>query len=384
LELETFRAGLRPASGRRSLAADWCENRRWLVGVSRHGSGGRSLELLAFGLQGLDGRELHLVVPEIAVRAIRARAAWLTAKVYVHKSHGKSVGPAEAAMSPCEAIRYYRLLGGLTQRVPFDTSSWPAWLADLVNELEGRGIARTQTTRTVVWRYRGRQLLSVRPARSGSLALTAGAAFTSSGRDRPAPIRRTVASTTTLTTAELKEFRSVINTAINRRRTGQDPGHRERLLQAVLSSDPALIGMTYLEREVPAWRPRYKPSKGRAFIDLLGRDVDRTGHVIETKLRRDPQLGIQALDYWAWAHAHRPDLARSINADPARPFHLDLVLGGQAADWPLRPAAAATLQALRPEIRWRCHRVTEWDTIAEPKRPLTPKAEALPPRQLPD
>lgn len=383
MKLEAFRAGLLPAKGRRSQAARWYEDRRWLVGVSRHGSGDRSLELLAYGLQDLDGRELHLVVPERAVSVIRARAAWLTAEVHVHQAHSGTVGTAQAAMSPSEASRFFRILGGLTPPVAFDTSSWPAWLADLAASLECRGVERTKTTRSVVWRYRGRQVLSVRPAASGAFELTAGADFTSAGSDRPAPLRRTVTTATTLTAAELEDIRSTIDSAIDRRRTGEDRGHRERLLQATISSNPALIGMSQVEREVPAWRPRLRPRRGRASIDLLGRDIQRTGHVVETKIRRDPQLGMQALDYWVWANARRLELARPIDVDPYQAFHLDLVLG-RSVEPLLHPAAAATLEALRLEVNWRCHLVAEWDTIAEPERTLTPEAEALPPRQLPD
>jgi hypothetical protein len=383
MELETFLSGLTPSHGRPSRAAHWLEDDGRLVAVSRHGSGDRSPELLALGLQGLDGRALHLVVPERAVSVIRARAAWLTAKVRVHQSHGRTVGPAQTAMSPSEASRFFRILGGLTPPVKFDTSSWPAWLVDLTASLECGGVERTQTTRSVVWRYRGRQVLSVRLASAGTLELTAGAAFTSSGSDRPAPLRRTVTTATTLTSAELNDIRSTIDTAIDLRRTGQDPGHRERLLQATISSNPTLIGMTHVRREVPAWRPRLRPRRGRGFIDLLGRDIERTGHVIEAKIHSDPQLGVQALDYWVWADARRLELARHIDADPDRPFHLDLVFG--CSTTPLvHAAASATLEALDPElIDWRCHVVAEWDTVAQPHQLLTPRAEALPPRQLP-
>jgi hypothetical protein len=383
MELEAFRAGLTPARGRRSRAACWHEDDRRLVGMSRRRFGHLSLEMLAFGLQGLNGRALHLVVPERAVAVLRARAAWLNAQVHVHRSHGEVVGAAQAAMSPPEASDFFRILGRPTPRLAFDVVAWPVWLVELAGLLENRDVERTQTTRAFVWRYRGRQVLSVRPARAGALELTAGADLPSFGSNRPNPIHRTVTAGTTLTSRELEEIRTAIETAIDRRRTGKDIGHRERLLQATIGSQPALIGMTRLEREVPAWRPRLRPRRGRAFIDLLGRDVDGTGHVIETKIRLDPQLGIQALDYWAWADAHRTRLAESTDADPSRRFELDLVLGCSTQSQ-LHHAAAATLQALSSEVSWRCHLVTEWDTTAEPERPRTPRAESLVPRQLPD
>jgi hypothetical protein len=90
MELETFLSGTSPARGRRSSAASWHEDEGRLIGVSRRGSGERFLELLAFGLQGLDGRELHLVLPRQAVNATRARAAFLTATVHVHTTQGRT------------------------------------------------------------------------------------------------------------------------------------------------------------------------------------------------------------------------------------------------------------------------------------------------------
>ena len=390
MELEELLSGLSRAHGRRSRASDWYEDDRRLVGVGRPKPGARSLDLLAYGLQDLDGRTLELVVPAGAVPAIRAQAAWLTARIclYRFKSNpagavGRVLHPPQTALSRSEARRYFNRLGGLTPPVAFDASSWPVWLADLTSSLEGCDVERSETTRSVVWRYRGRQVLAVRPASSGALVLTAGADFTSTGSDRPAPFRRTVTAATTLTTSELDELRSTLDTTIQRRRNGDDRGHRERLLQARLSSNPGLIGLAHVRREVPAWRPKYRASRGRASIDLLGCDADRRGHVIEVKIRPEPQLGIQALDYWAWANARRAELAEAIGANPDRAFHLDLVLGGEAAESPLHPAAAATLQALVPKIKWRCHLISDWDTIEEPERQPPPRAETLPAGKLP-
>jgi hypothetical protein len=186
----------------------------------------------------------------------------------------------------------------------------------------------------------------------------------------------------TITPDEIDEIRSAVDRAIERRRIGDDDKHREHLLQAAIGTEPALIGMTQLRREVAAWRPRHKPGPGRAFIDFLGRDVDRIGHVIETKIAPDAQLGIQTLDHWAWADAHRTELSAHIDADSTRPFKLDLVVA-RASRPVLHPAVAATLEALRPGVDWRCHLVTDWDTVGSPRQLLTPRAEALPPRDLP-
>ena len=390
MELDDIIAGLEPARGRRSRAANWYEDKQRLVGVSRERPGPRSLDLLAYGLQDLDGRTLELVVPAGAATVIRAQAAWLTGSIRVYRfrkkpegAPGRAVHQAQATMSQSESRRFYSRLGGLTPPVSIDAASWPSWFTDLVSSLERSDVERWHRTRSVVWRYRGRQVLAVRPASSGTLELVAGADFTSTGSDRPAPFRQTVTAGMTMPEAERDDLRSAVHEAIERRRNGEDRGHRERLLQATISGNPALIGMAHVLREVPAWRPKYAASHGRASIDLLGCDTGRVGHVIEVKIRPDPQLGIQALDYWAWAEARRAELAETIGADPSRTFKLELVLGGKAAEGPVHPAAAAALKALAPDIDWRCHIITDWDTIGEPKRQLTPQAEAVPPRQLP-
>jgi hypothetical protein len=174
-----------------------------------------------------------------------------------------------------------------------------------------------------------------------------------------------------------------VDLAIEQRRTGADAGHRERLLQAAIGTDPSLLGLTHLHREVPVWRPGQQPRRQRGFVDFLGRDVTRTCHVVEMKRYSDPQLGIQVLDYWAWADAHRDELTALFDTDEDRPFELDLVLGRNEHPL-LHPAAIATLPRFVPDIVWRCHLVTDWNTIARPGRLLTPTTEALHSRQLPD
>ena len=219
-----------------------------------------------------------------------------------------------------------------------------------------------------------------RAATDGAYTLTIGAPTL--GGQRTAPRHLRVAADDVPTPVQLQQVKHTVDLAIDRRRTGADTGHRERLLQAAIGTDPSLLGMTHLHREIPAWRPGQHPRSGRGFIDFLGRDLTRTGHVIEIKRSLDPQLGIQALDYWAWTHAHRDALATLLDADADRPFDLDLVLGNTGGPL-LHPAATATLVRLEPDIVWRCHLVTDWDTIAHPGRLLTPTADTLRPRHLP-
>jgi hypothetical protein len=165
---------------------------------------------------------------------------------------------------------------------------------------------------------------------------------------RAAPVRFDIPASSPLTAAQLEQIEAAVDTAIERRRSGQDAGHREHLLQAAIGTDPSLLGVTHLRRELPAWRPRQRPRSGRAFIDFIARDVDRVGHGIETKIGPDAQLGVQALDYWAWAEAHRAELAESIDADTNRPFELDIGLGLSTNEFSTRqqpPPCRACTQA---------------------------------------
>jgi hypothetical protein len=381
MELEAFLSGSSPAGGP-SSAAFWHEDDRRLVGVIRHGAGGRSLELLAFGLQGLDGRDLHLVVPWQAVNATRARAAFLTATVHIHKSQATGIGDAEPPMSVPEATRFYRRLGKPSEPAAWEAATWEPWLEDLADWVESRRVERVRNSQRHAWHYRGRQVLSVRRFANGGCELIAGANYKAPTGNQPTPVRLRIPAEQAITLDQVAEVRSAVDRAIERRRMGDDDKHREHLLQAAIGTEPALIGMTQLRREVAAWRPRHKPGPGRAFIDFFGRDVDRIGHIIETKIAPDAQLGIQTLDHWAWANAYRTELSAHLDVDPNCPFKLDIVVGRSSRPL-LHPAAAATLEALRAEVDWRCHLVADWDTIQTPRQLLTPQAEALPPHHLP-
>jgi hypothetical protein len=376
-------AGLTKPRGNWSPAASWHADDRTLVAVTARGYGAQSLNLLAFGLERLEGRTLHLVVPRTAVNPSRARAAFLDVRVHVHASQSGGAGEAESPLSRAEATAFYRRLGGVTPPQSWESSRWPEWLVDLIDWVESRRVERVRNSEFHAWHYRGRQVLSVRRTAADGYRLTAGVNYRAPTADQPAPVKLHVPVRQALTAEQATAVRSAVDQAIERRRIGEDDRHREHLLQAAIGTDPSLIGTTHLRRELPAWRPKQQPRRGRAFIDFLGRDVDRTGHVIETKIGPDAQLGIQALDYWAWVDAHRADLAEYIDADPGQPFELDLVLGRSTKQL-LHPAAAATLEALHEAIAWRCHLVSRWDTVAQSRRLLTPEAEPLPQRQLPD
>jgi hypothetical protein len=384
VDIEQLLAGLERPHGVWSRLASWYGDDCRLVAVSARGHGDQAAQLLAYGLQGLDARELHLVVPRTAVNPTRARAAFLDATVHVHRAQAAGTGHGEPPMTRSEATTFYRRLGDVTPTPEWDSSTWPIWLIELVDWLESRRVERVRTQQAHAWHYRGRQVLHVRrSATDGAYAMIAGANYKAPRGDQPVPLTLRVPETEAPTPEQLAAIEHALDRAIDRRRTGADAGHREHLLQAAIGTDPSLVGMTHVEREVPVWRPKQQPRRGRGFLDFLARDIDRTGHVIETKIGPDAQLGIQALDYWAWTDAHRPDLANIIDADDDRPFELGIVLGRSNKPL-LHPAAAATLRLLERTISWRCYLISDWDTVARPRRLLTPQVDPLPTRVLPD
>lgn len=376
-------AGLERPHGVWSRLASWHGDDRRLVAISARGHGDQAAQLLAYGLQQLDARELHLVVPRTAVNPTRARAAFLDATVHVHPAQRAGIGDAEAPMTRSEATTFYRRLGGVTPTPPWDSSTWPLWLVESVDWLESRRVERVRTQRAHAWHYRGRQVLHVQRATTdGAYSIIVGANHEAPHGGQPVPLTLCVKENESPTPEQLEAIQRALDLAIERRRTGEDAGHREHLLQAAIGTDPSLVGMTHLKREVPVWRPKQRPRRGRGFLDFLARDVDRAGHVIETKIGPDAQLGIQALDYWAWSDAHRSELAHIIDADDGRPFELAIALGRSNRPL-LHPAATATLRRLDPTIGWRCHLISDWDTIARPRRLLTPQADPLPARTIP-
>ena len=285
-------------------------------------------------------------------------------------------------MSIMEAEEFYRRLGNPVQAAAWATASWEPWLSDLVDWVDSRRVERVRNSERHAWHYRGRQVLSVRSFASGGHELVAGVNYREPTGDQPAPLKVRLAARQKLDAGQIDRVKQAVDEAIERRRTGEDDKHREHLLQAAIGTEPSLIGMTELRREVPAWRPKYGARSGRAFVDFVGRDVDRVGHVIEVKIGPDAQLGIQALDHWAWATAHIDDLSEQIAIDPTAGFKLDIVLGRSGKEL-VHPAAAATLDALSDDVDWRCHVVDDWNTVDTPRQLMTPRSESFPPRKFP-
>ena len=279
MDLEELVPGSVRAKGVRSRRGSWYGDDDRLVATSAHGHGDQATDLLAQGLQHLEGRDLHLVVPRPAVDVLRARAALLDATVYVHPTRRTGLGDPEPPMTRTEATAFYRRLGDVTPPPRWDAIGWPNWLVELIDWLESRRVERVRTTEAHAWHYRGRQILHVRQAATdGSYSLTIGAPTTNG--ERTAPRRQRIAATDGLAPTAVEQVKQTVDLAIERRRTGADAGHRERLLQAAIGTDPSLLGLTHLHREVPVWRPGQQPRRQRGFVDFLGRDVTRTGQLL--------------------------------------------------------------------------------------------------------
>jgi hypothetical protein len=132
--------------------------------------------------------------------------------------------------------------------------------------------------------------------------------------------------------------------------------------------------MRTLRRELAAGRPT---DSGTGLIDFLGIDDDGRLHVIETKIgHRDHCLGLQGLDYWAWATAHAHELRTALKADG----HVevadqgDMTLRYVIGEKPPRlihGAARATIASLHPDIRWRVQVLGNWNVLAKDHRPLS-------------
>lgn len=133
--------------------------------------------------------------------------------------------------------------------------------------------------------------------------------------------------------------------------------------------------MRHLRREVAAGR---LTTKGSALIDFLGIDDDGRLHLIETKLgSSDPQVGVQGLDYWAWATAHEHELQARLqkeghdNLEPAGDVTLRFVIGTKTRGRALHPAAEATIAALHGDIPWRVQVLANWDTLHQAHLPVS-------------
>lgn len=143
--------------------------------------------------------------------------------------------------------------------------------------------------------------------------------------------------------------------------------YREHLLQAWLRREPWVLGLEPpLLRELPVKRPKNvldEDQTGSGFIDLVG--VDPLGAIVlvETKVGDDHMLGLQALDYWAWAQRaeNREFLERRLHVRPGAPMRIVLAVAGKGGKAPRVDAyTGATLAALPREVQLTLALVDRW------------------------
>ena len=363
-----------PPSGRWTTIAQWRTTGDSLVAVFDYPDPSYALGLLPYALERLGGRDLQVAVPTDAVEATRHRAAMLTADIEVLEQVGAEVRPVPASTSG-DALVWYAKRGPVTDVVGVDEFNGPPWLVDLVDWLESRRVERIRRSQYWSWHYRGRQILRIGKS-GGTYRLLAGVAYAKPREDQPAPVRVEAAADPGPTAQEIETIKEALDRAIERRRVGVDRGHREHLLQAALAVDPSILAMTRLVREFPAWRPSLSDAGGRGFIDFLGVDVDGGLHVIETKIGPDPMLGLQGLDYWAWVTAHKDEVSACLGLEPSEePVGLHYVIATSGKTL-IHQAAAETMRRLGPDIPWRCHVITDWNTVDRPRRLLRPQPVA--------
>ena len=365
-------AGLAPPTGRWTALGDWWADDRRIMVRAREQHGQRADELLAYGLERLQGRTLTLVLPPGASEITANRAAFLDADIEVYEEGGAGCVPRPIP-PVSKAVDWYGGLGDVTSLADADQFEGPGWLVELIDWLESRRVERIRRSQYWAWHYRGRQILRLQ-RKGGALQLVAGVDYRDPSERQPPPLAVDVVDGDELDTGMVGRIMSQLDQAIDRRRTGEDRDHREHLLQSAVAMDPSLLGMRELVRELPAWRPSVERTAGRGFIDFVGVDVDERLHVVETKIGPDAMLGLQGLDYYGWAMAHREQVARQAGADPGNhSVQLHFVFACNPKGL-MHAAAGATLERLAPDIPWRCHVIDDWNTVDRPKQLLRPHA----------
>lgn len=348
---------------------------------------GVAWQMLAYGLEYVARHQrgrLVLVLPSRAARITSLRAALLRRGLVEVWQYGRD-GQISSVPIPklAEALPAFgRTRPGVEFRPdPRDTEGLPDWLRELGDWIESRAVERQRTRGYWAWHYRGRAVLTVwqrGEVKTTGYRVLAGVKYSGKNIDRFGDdtfIDFAVGIGNDPTDEQLEAARRQVDAAIERRRTRIDAGHREHMLQAAIARDPSLVGMRYVRRELAAGRLTAQSS---CFIDFLGIDDDGQLHIIETKLGHDDvQLGIQGLDYWAWAMHHKDELCRRLtnegykNVDAAQPITLRFVIGAKVPDRALHDGARATIAALHGEIPWRVQVLDNWDTLHAGHRPLS-------------
>lgn len=338
-----------------------------------HGEAAKDIDkALAFGLAFQGDRDLHLVLPE-GEREIRGaeaesyasasllRLAFVVTpvRVWTHDAEGRltehPIPPRDQALASTR----------LDEAIPASSYSLgerESWVASLTERADEE-LDAAHTNSYLSWHVEGRQALKIERTTAG-VRITAGTDYSAHREDKT--LAEVITLTQPLTASQQETIWAAVDRTVEERAGGADAENLEHLLQARLDTDEGRAALrlgSRLERELAATRPGQR----RAYVDLVGVDERGHIHIIETKLGLNVMLGLQGLDYWMWAVAHRAELAeilRSRGHDVAEEpkILLDYVVGGRTDDGSAADVRylAPVVEALAGDIRWTIGTVHCW------------------------
>ncbi len=218
------------------------------------------------------------------------------------------------------------------------------------------------------WQCAGQTVLSINGTAEG-VEVTAGIHY-AKGEQKPTP--EVVIRGKNLTAAKLEAIKAAVENGMRIRTRGDLFPPDEHWLQAVIRTDPTLVGVEQPAlREVPAWRPRggLDPTKrwGRGYIDLLGVDGSGDIRLVETKLaaNSDPMLIFQGLDYYVWSQAYLSQIKERLGAPTRSEVVVHYVIGAtEAGSTHVNHFNRAQADAL--DIPWECQVLRKWQSVPTP------------------
>lgn len=305
---------------------------------------------LGFLLGVMGNGTADLVLPHGREATTLRRIAFLTypIRVWTHRD-----GEVQETIVPSRSEVMFHYDDSLVLDV-HDLGEWSQLVTDLVvwaEEHPQLEMAHRQSY--LSWHHQGRKVLQIKRTRSG-LRLWAGSQF-KAGQSIQIDVRLEP-----LAPDQEESLKAAVEQAVSDRQSRLDDANREHRFQAALASSAAALGYRAMHREFPAKRA------GRGFIDFLAITVTDQLVVVETKSgASDRQFGLQGLDYWIWATAHRGELATTIGADPEKPVRIDYVVDSSVRPV-VSPYTAAQVEALDGSIQWR-FRAVEWEDTGDPR-----------------
>lgn len=357
---------------------------------------------LAYGLTFQGDRDLGLVVPDTtftvrglgevtAANPALRRAALIATPVRVW-SYGQDDEVVEHVVPPVHDVLAACRLDPTIPVGEHQLGERRGWVAELITRADSDpALVEAHRDSYLSWHCAGRQVLSIRRATGGLLA-TCGVDYSAHRGDQPPPTVLCLSGL--LEPDELDAAWRAVEQAVSRRQDRADDEDLEQRLQARLATPEGLaaLGLTHVIREVPASRP----TKRRAYIDLVGVDAGGHVHVIETKVGLDAMLALQGLDYWTWATAYRDDLrdllrdrGLGVAKSPDLLLRFVVVTSADEQDPADLRYLAPQVEALAGRIPWRIGAVHGWrdpdDTLRvdwAPSRSVPEQAERFHPSRF--